>query len=465
MLLFELISLANEESSLMIKPRFFKRAVHRKIFAIALPMMLSNISVPLLGLVDTAVIGHLPESYYLAGVAVGSMVISLLFWILVFLRMSTTGLVAQAYGANNFHKTQHLLAQSILIAVLLASLLIVLQSPISLLAFHFVDGSEQVLLYAKQYFDIRIWSAPAALINMVLLGWLLGMQNAKVPMFLLLITNVVNIFLSMLFVIVFKWGVAGVAWASLASDYISLLCGLFFVFRMSRPFWQKEDVQKLFNQLFDLHSLKHFIALNRDIFVRTLCLQVTFAFMTLQGVKLGDDVVSANAVLMHFLLLISFSMDGLAYAVEALVGKSIGSRNLRQLKESINVTLFWAFIFSLIQLLLFYFYGQWIINQITSISSVQTAANHYLPWLILIPLTSMLGFVFDGVFIGMMRAKEMRNSMIFSLCAIYFPVWLLFAEQGNHALWIAMNAFMVARGASLLWIYLQLKKQNKLILQ
>jgi MATE family multidrug resistance protein len=447
----------------MIKSHFFNSSTHKKIFAIALPMMLSNISVPLLGLVDTAVIGHLPESYYLAGVAVGSMIITLLFWILVFLRMSTTGLVAQAYGANDLQKTLHLLAQSVLIALLLAMLLIVLQTPLSLLAFHFVEGSEQVLLYGKQYFDIRIWSAPAALTNMVVLGWLLGMQNARVPMFLLIFSNLVNILLSIVFVIVFKWGVAGVAWASLASDYISLLCGLLIVLRMIKPFLQQVDLQKLPKQLFDLPSLKHFLTLNRDIFIRTLCLQVTFAFMTLQGVKLGDDVVSANTVLMNFLLLISFSMDGLAYAAEALVGKSIGSRSYRQFKECINLTLFWAFVFSLIQLLLFYFYGQWIIGQITSISSIQAEAGKYLPWLILIPLTSMMGFVFDGVFIGMTRAKEMRNSMLFSLLAVYFPVWIIFSQQGNHALWIAMNAFMLARGGSLLWIYLQLNRKGLLI--
>lgn len=175
-------------------------------------------------------------------------------------------------------------------------------------------------------------------------------------------------------------------------------------------------------------------------------------------------MVAANSVLMNFLLLIAFSMDGLAYASEALVGKSIGRRDLPQLKESINTTLFWALIFSILQLLLFYIFGQWIINQITSISSIQMEANHYLPWLILIPLTSMLGFIFDGVFIGMTRGKEMRNSMIFSLCAVYFPIWFLFSEQGNHALWIAMNAFMMARGASLLWIYWRLDKKGELIL-
>ena len=278
----------------MIKSSFFTRSIHQKIFAIALPMMLSNISVPLLGLVDTAVIGHLPESYYLAGVAVGSMVVTLLFWILVFLRMSTTGLVAQAYGANDFQKTLNLLAQSILIALSLGCLLLILQSPIASLAFHFVDGSEQVLFYAREYFSIRIWSAPAALINMVFLGWLLGMQNAKGPMLLLIITNLVNIFLSVLLVVIFKWNVAGVAWASLISDYIALLCGLWLVARTIKPFWEKNNLAKILNQLFDWHSLRHFIALNRDIFIRTLCLQVTFTFMTLQGVKLGDDVVSAN---------------------------------------------------------------------------------------------------------------------------------------------------------------------------
>jgi MATE family multidrug resistance protein len=447
----------------MIKNTFLKFSTHKKIFTIALPMMLSNISVPLLGLVDTAVIGHLPESYYLAGVAVGSMVVTLLFWMLVFLRMSTTGLVAQAYGANDFQQVLRLLLQSILIALVLASLLLLLQTPLSSLFFHFIDGSEQVLLYGKQYFDIRIWSAPAALLNMVVLGWLLGMQNAKVPMFLLIISNAVNIALSLLFVVGFEWGVAGVAWASLLADYIALICGLLVIMKMIQPFYNVGDFMKLLKQLLNLHSLRAFIALNRDIFIRTLCVQVTYAFMTMQGVKLGDDVVSANSVLMHFLLLISFSMDGLAYAAEALVGKNMGHRCLSKLKDAVHVTLFWAFIFSLMQSLLFYFYGQWIINQITSINSIQVEANSYLPWLILIPLTSMLGFVFDGVFIGMTRAKEMRNSMIISLCLVYFPVWFVFSAQGNHALWIAMNAFMAARGVTLLWIYLQLNKKNKLI--
>jgi len=448
----------------MLKKAFLNITNHQKIFAIALPMMLSNISVPLLGLVDTAVIGHLPESYYLAGVAVGSMVVTLLFWMLVFLRMSTTGLVAQAVGADDHAKVLRLLVQSVFIAFVLAIILLILQSPISLLAFHFIEGSTEVLFYGQQYFDIRIWSAPAALINMVLLGWLLGMQNAKVPMMLLIVTNAVNIILDLLFVVAFEWGVAGVAWASLCADYIALACGLFIVHRIISPFYNKGDFTRLFKQIFSFKALVPFLLLNRDIFIRTLCLQVTFTFMTIQGVKLGDDIVSANSVLMHFLLIISFSMDGLAYAVEALVGKNIGQRCLQKLKESIYLTLFWASIFSVIQLLLFYLYGVWLIEQITSIESVQVEAMRYLPWLIIIPITSMLGFVFDGVFIGMTRGTEMRNSMIFSLLVAYFPAWLMFADQGNHALWIAMNAFMLARGVSLLWIYKKLERKQLLII-
>ena len=447
----------------MISFDFFKRPAHRKIFAIALPMMLSNISAPLLGLVDTAVIGHLPESYYLAGVALGSMIISLLFWILVFLRMSTTGLVAQAYGENNLQKTQQLLVQSVLIALMLACALIVLQIPISMIAFHFADGSEQVLKYAHQYFDIRIWSAPAALTNMVLLGWMLGMQNAKGPMFMLIISNITNILLSLLFVVVLNWGVSGVALASLISSYVSLFFGLCFIARMLKSTEQEFKFKVLVKASLRLVAFKRFIGLNRDIFIRSLCLQVTFAFMTMQGAKLGDDVISANAVLMNFVLLISFAMDGLAHAAEALVGKNVGRRNLANLKESINLTLFWASMISIFQITLFYFFGQWIIDQITTINSIRIEAARYLPWLVIIPLTSMLGYVFDGIFIGMTRAKDMRNSMIFSLCVVYFPVWFIFADMGNDALWIAINAFLLSRGVSLLWIYRKLDREYKLI--
>ncbi|HEY5716241.1 MAG TPA: MATE family efflux transporter [Psychromonas sp.] len=447
----------------MIKSLLLNVTTHQKIFAIALPMMVSNISVPLLGLVDTAVIGHMPESYYLAGVAVGSMIVTLIFWMLGFLRMSTTGLVAQAHGAGDHQQMMRLLLQAAFVALLLAAGILLLQKPLLMLALKFVDGSEQVHFYADLYFNIRIWSAPAALINMALFGWLLGMQNAKVPMFLLIIANAINIALDLLFVVFFDWGVAGVAWASLLADYIALLCGLLLVKQILHPFYKQGDFSRLSKQLTDFKSLKKFILLNRDIFIRTLCIQVTFAFMTMQGVKLGDDIVSANSVLMHFLLLISFSMDGLAYAAEALVGKNIGGRCLTKFKESVYVTLFWSLIFSSVQLLLFYLYGRWIIVQITSIASVQTQAFNYLPWLIIIPITSVLGFIFDGVFIGMTRAKEMRNSLIFSLLAVYFPVWLLFSGQGNHALWIAMNAFMLARGLSLTWFYVRLNKKGQLI--
>jgi len=279
---------------------------------------------------------------------------------------------------------------------------------------------------------------------------------------------VVNIVLDVLFVVVLKWGVAGVAWASLCADYISLLCGLLIVYRMLKVSGSLPKVSLSFRKIINLRVLKPFILLNRDIFIRSLCLQMTFAFMTIQGTKLGTDIVSTNAILMQFLMLIAFSMDGLAYAIEALVGKSVGERNVKTFKDSLSVTLFWGGIFSLALVTFFYFGGTWIIAQITSIDAIQKEANIYLPWLVLIPLTSMLGFIFDGVFIGMTRGKEMRNSMIFSLFVIYLPVWwlstmLLSPQSSNHALWIAMNAFMLARGLSLSWLFFELNRKGELL--
>jgi MATE family multidrug resistance protein len=289
------------------------------------------------------------------------------------------------------------------------------------------------------------------------------------PMILLIVANLINIVLDLLFVVVFKWDVSGVAFASLCADYVCLLVGVFIVYKMLT---KSGGISLLslppIKSLISLSSLAPFLLLNRDIFIRSLCLQLTFAFMTIQGTKLGADIVSTNAVLMQFLMLIAFSMDGLAYAIEALVGKNVGAKNLKILKLSLYVTLFWGLIFSLLQVLFFYLGGDWIISQVTSIESIQKEAHIYLPWLILIPLTSMLGFIFDGVFIGMTRGKVMRNSMLFSVVTVYFPVWwvatmLLPESSSNHALWIAMNAFMLARGLSLSWSYFKLNQKNLLL--
>ncbi len=442
---------------------FLSKSHHSKVFALAFPMVLSNITVPLLGLVDTAVIGHLSQAYYLAGVAVGSMIATLVFWMLGFLRMSTTGLVAQARGAQDSDTIKLLLGQALAIAWLMAVVLLLLRGVIIDVGLMLAGGSDEVQQYARQYFEIRIWSAPAALANMAILGWLLGMQSAKAPMILLIVTNLLNIVLDIVFVFGFGWQVQGVAAASVVADYLGLGLGLLFVSHLIRPYWSAGDWHKLKSQILDKVNLIRFMALNRDIFLRTLCIQLCFAFMTFQGARLGDNTLAANAILLNFLLFISFGMDGLAYAVEALVGKSVGAKDRNGFNAYIGISFFWALLLGLILTLLFAVAGHGIVNLISDIPGIREMAYIYLPWLVIIPLTSLWGFILDGIFIGAARAKEMRNSMIVSSLLVFFPVYFMFSEQGNHALWLAMNLFMLARGISLGYLFLRLNKCNGFI--
>ncbi|MCW8329548.1 MATE family efflux transporter DinF [Photobacterium sp. SDRW27] len=424
-------------------------SLHRQVFALALPMVLSNITVPLLGLVDAAVIGHLEYAWYLGGVAVGGTMINVTFWLLGFLRMATTGLSAQAYGASDKDAQAGVFIQGIALAWLLALLLIVFHQPVSAMIFHFSSASAEVKIYAEQYFSIRIWGAPAALANFVIMGWLLGTQNARLPMWLLIITNVVNIGLDVLFVLGFGWKVQGAAAASVIADYSGLFLGLWFVSRQ----WLAHSLPALKDKIGSVrHGMGRLLKLNRDIFLRSLCLQLAFTFMTFQGATLGDNVVAANAVLMSFLMLVSYAMDGFAYAMEAMVGKAIGARSREELGRTLVGTTFWSLVISLLITLAFTVFGVDIIGLISSIPEVRQEAAVYLPWLAAVPLVSMWCFLLDGIFIGATRGREMRNSMFVAICS-FFAIWWLLSSFGNHALWGAMLGFMAMRGAGLAVIF------------
>ncbi|EHP3973290.1 MATE family efflux transporter [Vibrio parahaemolyticus] len=368
--------------------------VHRQVLALAIPMVLSNITVPLLGLVDAAVIGHLEHAWYLGGVALGSTMISVTFWLLGFLRMSTTGLAAQSYGGEDRKQLALVFMQGSIMALLFALVFLIVHSPLADLIFGWSDASAEVKHYGMQYFSIRVWSAPAALMNFVLLGWLLGTQNSKAPMWMVIITNVTNIALDLLFVMGLGWKVEGAALASVIADYSGMAFGLVCVWKT----WQARQLPSPKQLLADTqHGLGRFVKLNRDIFLRSLCLQAAFSFMTFQGASFGDDVVAANAVLMSFLMMISYGMDGFAYAMEAIV---------------------------------------------------QQQAAIYLPWLVVMPLTSMWCFLFDGIFVGATKGKDMRNSMFVATCC-FFVIFFLFSGWQNHALWFAMTSFMAMRGIGL----------------
>ncbi|MCG9739388.1 MATE family efflux transporter [Shewanella insulae] len=418
-----------------------------QLFALAVPMILSNITVPLLGLVDTAVVGHLSNAYYLGGVAIGSTVITLILWILGFLRMSTTGLVAQAFGAKDIQAQYRLLIQSGSLALLLALLVLALQQPIITAAMALSDASEQVQHYSQAYFNIRIWSVPFALINLTLLGWLLGRQQPKAAMWQLIAANLTNILLDILFVMGLGWGVEGAALASVLADMTGFAVAASMVIRTIR-----QERNFAFMPLYRSLSpgcYQRLVRLNLDIFVRSLCLQLAFAFMTFQGANLGDNTVAANAVLLNLLLLISYALDGIAYYGEAEVGRAVGEDNRERMNQSVTLALLWSAIFALLFTLFFALWGEQIIKLLTNIPEVRQEAQAYLAWVIALPLLAFGSYLFDGVYIGAAQGKAMRNTMILATFGVFFPTWSLLQDYGNHALWAAMSLFMLTRSLTL----------------
>ncbi|QDF68402.1 MATE family efflux transporter [Shewanella sp. SNU WT4] len=427
---------------------------NRHLLALALPMILSNITVPLLGLVDTAVIGHLSNAYYLGGVALASTIITLIFWLLGFLRMATTGLVAQAYGRQDNQQQFSLLLQAVSLALIFGLLIIALQQPILELALGFSAASEQVIIYCQQYFYIRIWAAPFALLNLVLLGYLLGRQQPKAAMWQLIVANSANIILDLVLVLGFDMGVKGAAIASVIAEIAGTTVAATMVIRqlkLQSGFALKEQLCRL-----QLNGYQQLLSLNANIFIRSLCLQAVFAFMTFKAASLGDTVLAANAILLNLLLLISYALDGIAYYAEAEGGRHFGRGDKAGLKYSVALAFYWSAIIAICFSLSFYLLGAPLISSLTSITSVQASAIHYLPWLVLMPILAFGSYLFDGVYIGTAQGATMRNSMIFCTFAVFFPVWWCLESSGNHALWAAMSAFMLTRSLTL-GLHYQLK--------
>ncbi|WP_427003819.1 MATE family efflux transporter DinF [Pantoea eucrina] len=416
----------------------------RTLWRLALPMILSNISVPLLGIVDTAIIGHLDSPVYLGGVAVGATATSFVFMLLLFLRMSTTGLTAQAFGARDKPALARALIQPMLIALTAGVLFIALRTPVSELAAALMGGSEAVQQQAQTFIAIRWLSAPATLANLVILGWLLGVQYARAPMVLLITGNVVNILLDLLFVLQWHWGVAGAAAATAVADYVTLAVGLWMVarvlalrgisFSLLKASW-RGDAARLFR-------------LNRDIMLRSLLLQLCFASLTLLGARLGADVVAVNAVLLMFLTFTAYALDGFAYAVEACSGEATGAGDRSRLRLIWYAACRQAGIVALLFAVIYALCGPAIIALLTSIESLREAADRYLIWQVILPLAGVWSYLLDGMFIGATRGRDMRNSML--LAALGYALTLLTLPWlGNHGLWLAITVFLALRGITL----------------
>jgi multidrug resistance protein, MATE family len=418
---------------------------HRRVLAIAIPIMLSNVSQPLIGVVDTAVIGRLPEPYYIGAIAIASLVFNFLYWGFGFLRLGTSGLTAQAFGADDEREVVSVLGRSFLVAIGCGVLLITLGPFIEQIIFTLIEGSAEVEENAAIYFRIRIWSAPFALINFVILGWFIGQGRAKMAFGLQLFLNITNIALDALLVLGFDMRAEGVGLGTLIAEIAAAVLGVMAIGRdVKRRHLKFERALIL-----DAGKLKRTFAINLDIMVRTWCLVFAFWWHAAQGAKQGDVIVSANAVLMHCFEVAAYLIDGFAYAAEALVGQAVGARSLQRYRDAAAISTIWALTLGAILAVIIFAAGPAIIDALSVNSEVRHTARVYLPWVALSSILGVVCFQLDGIFTGATRTQDMRNMMIISI-AVYLAVWWVATKAlGNHGLWLALNMFFIVRAITL----------------
>ncbi|MFT5604101.1 MAG: MATE family multidrug resistance protein [Paracoccaceae bacterium] len=430
---------------------------HHKIWRIAAPMIVANISVPLLGLADTAILGHLASAQYLAAVAVGSSLLMMLYWSLGFLRMGTTGASAQALGSNSHLAQSEVLIQSSALALVLG-LLVLLLSPLILpAALALMNTPGQSLELALTYTEIRLFSAPAVLLTYVASGWLIGQQRTRWVLIIAVSTNALNIALDYTLILGFGMNSRGAAIASLVSEYVGAGIALIAV----APALTSRSRRELRIMLSQLHSYTRILSANGALFVRTTLLLFAFAFFTAQGAKFGATVLAANTILLNLMLFTAHGLDAFAHAAEALVGEAVGQRDWTRFKAVCLASAQWSTLTGLLlcgTLLL----GEGpILALMTNIPDVANAANTYYGWLLVMPLVSVACYLLDGIFIGALQTRAMQYSMVFSVALVYLPIWSLTHNQGNHGLWLAFALFNVSRGVSLGLVFIRLTRNRQ----
>ena len=417
---------------------------HKRVLSIALPIVISNATVPLLGAVDTGVIGQLGGAAPIGAVGIGAIILGALYWIFGFLRMGTVGLTSQALGGGEPQEVRALFFRSIGIGVLAGTAFITFQIPIFAGAFWIAPASAEVEGLARAYMSIRVWSAAAAIAIYGLSGWLIAQERTRAVLMVQLFMNVTNIILDFWFVLGLGLGVEGVAAATLIAEWGGLGLGLYLCRQAFRGF-----ALSLWQQIVNRRRLIHMMQVNGDILIRSVLLQAGFVSFLFFGAELGDVTLAANQVLLQFVYLASYAMDGFVFAAESLVGQAMGARAVAQLRRGASVTAVWAFGSALVLAAGFWIVGPFVIDVMAKDPAVQEAARLYLPHMVAAPLLGALAWMLDGVFIGATRTQDMRNMMILSFLGYCGLVLLLLPSFGNHGLWMAMNGFFILRGVSL----------------
>ncbi|NDW18312.1 MATE family efflux transporter [Dysgonomonas sp. 216] len=427
----------------------------KRILRLAIPNIISNITVPLLGMVDMFIVGHLSSELFIGAIAVGTMIFNFIYWNFGFLRMGTSGFTAQAFGAQDKQETVNILLRSLLVAIVIGLLIVILQYFILQLAFILIGASSGIKEYASSYFYIYVWAAPAVLSMYAFSGWFVGMQDSKTPMYISIAVNVINICVSILLVFVLHLELKGVALGSLIAQYSGFILSLIIwsrKYRKLKPFLNISFIKSI-------RDFVPFFKVNSDIFLRTLALVAVTTFFTSTSAKMGDTLLAVNSLLMQLFILFSYMMDGFAYAAEALTGRYVGAKQPLQLKILISRLFRWG-----IGLMIFFTIGYWlfadnILGILTDKQNIINIAHEYRFWVLLIPFAGFSAFLWDGVFVGMTASAQMRNSM-FVATASFFLIYYLFQNSlGNNALWLAFIIYLAMRGIMQSIIFRFIKKR------
>jgi len=420
--------------------------LNKRILNLAIPNMISNITVPLLSMVDISLVGHLETNskLHIGAISLGTMIFNFIYWGFSFLRMGTSGFTAQAYGKRDHRESMLTLSRAVAVAIGGALLLILLQGPIARLGFTLLDGSPEVEGLARQYYFIRIWAAPATIGLYALTGWFIGMQNARIPMALAIVVNVLNIGFNVLLINYFDMASDGVALGTVIAQYCGIIIGVILFLRYHRHLLKHWS----YKAMVELKALKLFFSVNKDIFIRTICLIFVMSFFTAQSARIGNTVLAVNSVLLQFFMFFSFVMDGFAYAAEALTGRFIGEQSRTRLKKVTALLFRWGTGFALLFTSAYVILGDQLLLLLTDNKDVLQASNEFIYWVWSIPLLTFAAFLWDGIFIGATASRSMRNAMLISTLFIFLPgYYILIGPLNNQGLWLAFMLFQASRGA------------------
>ena len=415
---------------------------NKKILQIALPSIVSNITVPLLGLIDVTIVGHLGAASYIGAIAVGGMLFNIIYWIFGFLRMGTGGMTSQAYGAHDMNEVMRLLMRSLTVGMIIAGSIILLQYPIERIAFTFIDTTPEIERLSGLYFRICVWGAPAVLGLYSLNGWFIGMQNSRFPMFVAITQNIVNILMSLLLVYGFHLKIEGVAIGTLIAQYAGFFMALGLWLKYYGKLRKRTDYRSFLNR----QAMTQFFVVNRDIFFRTICLVAVTVFFTSAGATQGEVILAVNTLLMQLFTLFSYIMDGFAYAGEALTGKYIGAKNPKALHQMVKQLFGWGTGLSLAFTLLYGLGGEAFLGLLTDATDVIQAADTYFYWVLAIPFAGFAAFLFDGIFIGATATNMMLRAMLIASITFFLIYFSCRGLMGNHALWLAFITYLLLRG-------------------